>query len=365
MLFHDYANCALPMLSPFLHVIYPLNESGSVTINLKLSFSAKSWNSFYSLYLPVQYPEYSWKEIGFWRTGGRKNNSFTKCFKFWILIAFIYYTTVINNHWSSQNENMAAVICDLIGDLCRPICSGVSFGCREVCKSPFLPYLALTFALNTPGVVYGLRSIASGCGDLKGWLLPNAFFCLLHMIAAYYVVNKIREPSGSNLPTNANDKIPQPNTATTGFSLMANEDAAGEENSFQRIKHIVCYGESELTGLITLVYINPKISSLFFLQTKTWRCTSLSSSYGLYGCQWEWSDVLALPTTTVTIQHTMWTFQLRADICSLVSLVSHLHARCVAWRSSANRKSRQWTGSEHKYSSQWQWNPSQLFYNRT
>ena len=140
---------------------------------------------------------------------------------------------------------MAAVICELIGDICRPICSGVSFGCREVFKSPFLPYLALTFALNTPGVVYGLKSIGSGCGELKGWILPNAFFCLLHMLGAYYIVNKIREPGKSDLPTYAKDKSPEPNTTTTGFSLMPNEDAPGEENSFQRIKHVLCYGECE------------------------------------------------------------------------------------------------------------------------
>ncbi|CAJ1930799.1 unnamed protein product [Cylindrotheca closterium] len=145
---------------------------------------------------------------------------------------------------------MAAVICDLIGDICRPICSGVAFGCREVSKSPFLPYLALTFALNTPGVVYALKSLESSCGDLKSWLLPNAIFCLLHMIAAYYVVSKIREPS--SLPTTVNENSPLQN-ATTGFSLMPNGDIQGEENSFQRIKHILLYDKNMAVYILVFV----------------------------------------------------------------------------------------------------------------
>lgn len=143
---------------------------------------------------------------------------------------------------------MAAVICNLVGDLCRNVCNGVSFGCREVCKSEFLPYLALTFGLNTPGVVYGFKSIFSDdCAELNGWLVPNGLFCLLHIVAASYIVKKIREPSSnSELPISAEDATPEKKEeeeATTGFSLMPREDAPGAENSFQRIKYVLCYGK--------------------------------------------------------------------------------------------------------------------------
>jgi hypothetical protein len=134
---------------------------------------------------------------------------------------------------------MAAVICELIGDVCRPVCSGLSFGCREVFKSPFLPYLALTFALNTPGVVYGLKSIGSDCDSFRDWLIPNAILCAIHMLAAWYVVNKIREPADSSSPESDNV---EEGTATTKFSIMPQEEAVGSENSFQRIKQVLCYG---------------------------------------------------------------------------------------------------------------------------
>lgn len=238
---------------------------------------------------------------------------------------------------------MAAVICDLIGDICRPICSGVSFGFREVFKSPFLPYLALTFALNTPGVVYGLKSIGSACNDLKGWLLPNAFFCLLHMIAAYYIVNKIREPSKSDLPTtNDNDTSQEPTTATTGFSLMPNEDAPGEENSFQRIKHVLCYGE--LIDSYLLLFWSCLTRTFFFLQTKTWQFTSSSSSFGLSGCQWGWRNVSVLPTVTVTTCPIMWTSPSHVDTFISVSLGLPSPVRCAAW-GSAHCRERIWHNS--------------------
>lgn len=134
---------------------------------------------------------------------------------------------------------MAAVICELIGDICRPVCNGLGFGCREIFKSPFFPYLALTFALSTPGVVYGLKGISSACGSLRNWLLVNAILCAAHMLAAWYLVDKIRDPVDSFSSQNADVKE---GTPATKFSIMAQDGAPGSENSFQRIRHVLCYG---------------------------------------------------------------------------------------------------------------------------
>ena len=122
---------------------------------------------------------------------------------------------------------MAAVICKTIGELCGALgqvltipCKLCGVGCEsfgQVLKSPFFPYLALTFALNMPAVVYGIRSVASPCLSLSSWLMANALLGLVHMFAAYYIVNKIRESRPTNTSDTSNSV--EEGTYYTNFSV--------------------------------------------------------------------------------------------------------------------------------------------------
>lgn len=148
---------------------------------------------------------------------------------------------------------MAAVLCKGIADLCSGACSGLGHvvclpckacGCAcstfgEVLKSPFFPYLAVTFGLNLPGVVYGFKSLVPGCATLSSWLLANGILCAIHMLAAWYIVNKIRETAPIDDGPAVNEKD-EPTTKYSNFSMPKQEEH-GAANSMTRIKHVLCY----------------------------------------------------------------------------------------------------------------------------
>src|SRR3569623_1680572 len=101
---------------------------------------------------------------------------------------------------------MALLLCQGLGNLCSGICSGLSqvlslpcriccegtrLGCDAVCQaltSPFYPYLAVTFALNLPPTVWGIQSAVRGCH--VDWLIFNAIATTVHILAAFYIVQK-------------------------------------------------------------------------------------------------------------------------------------------------------------------------------
>lgn len=176
---------------------------------------------------------------------------------------------------------MAAILCKTISDLFSTACSAAGqvvclpcklcgLGCEsagEVLKSPFFPYLAVTFGLNMPGLVYGIRSIGSACPSLSSWLMANALLCLIHMIACFYIVNKIRETAPANIDTSP-DSVEE-GANYTNFSVPK-ENQLGAENSFTRIKHVLCYDK------VTAVYI------LVFIFWMIWQCMGLARDGDCY-----------------------------------------------------------------------------------
>lgn len=168
---------------------------------------------------------------------------------------------------------MAAILCTTIGELvskcCRSLtlpCQYLGEGCSKGCDkigelmcTPFMPYLVVTFGLNTPAVVYALKSIEDyDCSySLFRWLVINAIFGFCHMIAAFYIVQIIRAQApgprmeGTTSTINATTGLNSPKAAEEGQYVESNfqpitdgtvgYDVPGGPNSFHRIKHVLCY----------------------------------------------------------------------------------------------------------------------------
>ena len=161
---------------------------------------------------------------------------------------------------------MAAVLCSTFGELLKGCCDGlgkvITLPCRacgcacsslsEIVMSPFFPYLALTFCLNMPGLVYGFMGLTSGCAA-SSWLLGNAVLSFIHMLGAMYIVNKIRETPSSlaNPITNIGD-AGAPVTNYGNFSIPK-ENEQGAANSFSRIKHVLCYDKTMAVYIIIFI----------------------------------------------------------------------------------------------------------------
>jgi len=113
---------------------------------------------------------------------------------------------------------MALLLCEGIGKACDGLCTGLSHlinlpcricsqtcrcacdGCGHVLKSPFFPYLAVTLSFNLPPAVWGFRAKVQGCdGSSSGhWLLVNAIYALIHVLAAFYIVHQIQKSTTGN-----------------------------------------------------------------------------------------------------------------------------------------------------------------------
>jgi hypothetical protein len=98
---------------------------------------------------------------------------------------------------------MAAILCKGIGQACSGLgeilclpCKACGMGCNSLCdllSSPFLPYTALTFLLNLPPIVLGLKAMQkTSCASIANWFLVNAALCIVHCVACLYIVHKIR-----------------------------------------------------------------------------------------------------------------------------------------------------------------------------
>lgn len=162
---------------------------------------------------------------------------------------------------------MAAILCKAISDLfsgcgqtfgqilCLP-CKACGIACSSVgdlLRTPFMPYLALTFCLNIPGVIYGLKGFALDCPELSYWLIVNAFLCALHMVAGLYIVNRIREATPVDVETpKATTGEEQPSTFYQNFSLPMTNDQ-GAPNSMSRIKHVLCYDKTMAAYIVVFI----------------------------------------------------------------------------------------------------------------
>mmetsp|Transcript_6996 Transcript_6996/g.14887 ORF Transcript_6996/g.14887 Transcript_6996/m.14887 type:complete len:243 (+) Transcript_6996:218-946(+) len=172
---------------------------------------------------------------------------------------------------------MAAILCTTFGELISKCCSALTIpcqacgrGCDEIGKlfcTPFAPYIVGTFFLNTPAVVYAIKSAPNfECSySLFRWLVVNAAFSVAHMIAAMYIVNLIKDPSNMNssaaVPVAtatisattglkqaeegiASNAVASSTNSNNNFYALDDPAAAnvpGGANSFKRIKHVLCY----------------------------------------------------------------------------------------------------------------------------
>jgi len=176
---------------------------------------------------------------------------------------------------------MAAILCTTIGDLlsrccrslskpCDCLCRGCGKACQEVGElfcTPFAPYLICTLALNTPAIVYAIKSVDEfGCSfSLAKWLTVNAAFAAAHIVASFYIATIIQAPGQQALASLVVDPTPvitaktglnsaeateegRNNAATanavdairTNFQAIG-DDAPGGANSYKRITHVLCY----------------------------------------------------------------------------------------------------------------------------
>ena len=81
-----------------------------------------------------------------------------------------------------------------------------------------MPYLAVTYCLFTPALVYAFKSLDNNaCPELFTWLLVNAALSAAHMVAAVYIVRQIRTES---TPPAVAVATPQPARRTSTIAAI-------------------------------------------------------------------------------------------------------------------------------------------------
>jgi hypothetical protein len=101
---------------------------------------------------------------------------------------------------------MAAIICESFGKLCHALgdviclpCKACGIGCEAIMdalKSPFSLYILVAVGLNAAPIYMGIRTLpdlGGGCGEATSWLIVNGAICLIHIVAAFYMIHKIQE----------------------------------------------------------------------------------------------------------------------------------------------------------------------------
>ena len=151
---------------------------------------------------------------------------------------------------------MAAIICDSIEKLCSSVgqllclpCKACGIGCDalfDILKSPFFPYIGIAVGLNLPPAILGFRTIADlggDCSDAVQWLIVNGVFCLIHILAAFYIIHKIQvDRKSQSLEFHTQDlaKADHLETANANQLQLPVHDASNH-SSWGRIKHVLCY----------------------------------------------------------------------------------------------------------------------------
>eukprot|EP00957_Ditylum_brightwellii_P063693 4834167-Ditylum_brightwellii.AAC.1 len=103
---------------------------------------------------------------------------------------------------------MAAILCGGIGEVCKGICNGIRtlicLPCKlcgvataEACdirSSPFCLYLSVVFGLNLLPVVFALQSLQQdrSCKKVQQWLFINAVLCIVNIVMALNISNKVQ-----------------------------------------------------------------------------------------------------------------------------------------------------------------------------
>jgi hypothetical protein len=157
---------------------------------------------------------------------------------------------------------MAAVICKTLGEIisatCRAVsipCRALNFGCEslgDVIKSPFFLYLAVTFGLNLPPVVFAIRATVDWCSEVSNWVAYNGVLALIHMAAAMYITKTIRASNEASAMAVSGQLAEEGQYVNSNFSTPK-ADQPGAANSCERLKHVLCY--DKVVALYICVFI--------------------------------------------------------------------------------------------------------------
>ena len=183
---------------------------------------------------------------------------------------------------------MAAILCSGCGDLCagcgkvlcvypckacgvtcEACCKACNVSCEACCKafrevicSPFFPYILVTYLLNLAPFTFGIQALSvlttAGCSGGAQWLVVNAVFCLLHMVACLYVAHKIRKDE--------HDHAEQPAILATTYGSDGNKIEEGTvyhsmvtpgsgttKYSWARIKHVLCFDKGVAVYILVAI----------------------------------------------------------------------------------------------------------------
>ena len=135
-------------------------------------------------------------------------------------------------------------------------------GSNGALQSPFALYYVVTFSLNSVAIIGGVMSELDlhrgqnywyNYDRCDAWLFANACFGVIHILAAMYLVKKIRQP----LPVNSTDYQLQVANGNGGYypqtTLPQNTtQVVGEPDSWKRIKHVLC--ENSIWAMYLLVF---------------------------------------------------------------------------------------------------------------
>lgn len=138
---------------------------------------------------------------------------------------------------------------------------------RGVFQSPFALYYTVTISMNTVAILGGIvseiyqhRNNYNYFNWCDAWVITNALFGVVHIAAAFYIVQKIREP------------VPQPNSDgvfATGYRLhdprerkkkqdleeavVIEDPVQGQPDTLKRIRYILC--ENKVFAGYIFVYL--------------------------------------------------------------------------------------------------------------
>lgn len=145
-------------------------------------------------------------------------------------------------------------------------------------QSPFVLYYTVTISMNAVAILGGIaseldlhRNSYYYFDRCDAWLFANAVFGVLHIGAALYLVQKIREPARQSPSAIGNDGVyatgyrlhdsrdyqnrqdVEANANQYGASIAVATMATGPPDSLKRIRHVLC--ESKVFAAYIFVYV--------------------------------------------------------------------------------------------------------------
>ena len=156
---------------------------------------------------------------------------------------------------------MAAVLCRGVGQLCKGLgevvclpCKACGVGCETLwnaVKSPFLPFLLVTVALNVPSIAMGVRAIPElfvgeeGCSEQGPfWLLVNMALATIHIIAAFYLSRKISQEEDYASSMGVNNVVATTSTINPPTPVAVTTTGAASTATSVPQASAVVYGET-------------------------------------------------------------------------------------------------------------------------